>query len=184
MARLRFSSAQQVVEAFPCLKQDLSLPTNGDEPFFYIDRLLQSPKQHEALAFCAFLLPRREAVEWLCKSIKTSSQALSEKDGKLLGLAEDWIKTPGETTRQKALSASLNEIKDTASVWAALAAAWSGGSITSNAEHPVPPPNHLTGLAVKLGMRVLLAYLPPTRQTECIMQFTRSAILMLNEDKT
>ena len=184
MARLRFSSAQQVVEAFPCLSQDLTLATNGDEPFSYINRLLQSPQQHETLAFCAFLLPRREAVEWFCKAIRSTSPSLSNKEVKLLNVAEEWIKTAGETTRQKALSASLNESKDTPSVWAALAAAWSGGSMTSNAEHPVPPPNHLTGLTVKLGMRVLLAYLPQARQSETIVQFARSAILMLNEDKT
>ena len=184
MARLRFSTAQQVIDAYPSLAVDLSLPTNSDDPFIYIDRLLKSPKPEEAFAFCAFLLPRLEAVAWLCKTIRSSSPSLSQKEEQPLALAESWIKTPTEAMRQNALQTGMNATRDAPSTWAALAAGWSGGSITSNVEHPVPPPVHLTGLAVKLGLQVLLAHLPPALKAESIAQFSRSAILILKEDKT
>ena len=184
MARLRFSSAQQVIDAYPSLAVDLSSPTNGDDPFAYIDRLLKSAKPDEVFAFCAFLLPRLEAVAWLCKTIRSSSPLLTEKEEQLLSVAESWVKTPAEATRQKALQTGMNATRDIPSTWAALAAGWSGGSMTSNVENPVPPPAHLTGLAVKLGLQVFLAHLPPARKGESIVQFSRTAILMLKEDKT
>jgi hypothetical protein len=183
MTRLRFSSAEQVIETYPILSEDLTLPTNGDEPFTYIDRLLKSQQQHEVLAFCAFLLPRKEAVQWLCKAIRATSKELVDKDEKLLNQAEDWARTPNETARQKALQSGMGDTKESAAAWAALAAGWSGGSITNDVEHPLPPPAHLTGLAVKLGLRVLLAHLPQSQQAGSIVEFTRTALQMLKQDR-
>ena len=183
MTRLRFSSAQQVIDSFPSLVGELTLPTNGDEPFSYIDRLLKSQQQFQTLIFCAFLLPRKEAVQWLCRTIRSVPKPLAHKEEQLLKLAEDWVKSPTENARKAALNAGTDDLKDNAAAWAALAAGWSGGSLSSDAEHPLPPPTHLTGLAVKLGFQVLLAHFPKMQNAEMIGKFARSAVLMLKQDK-
>ncbi len=183
MIRLRFSSAQQVIDAYPNLNGDLTLPTNGDEPFAYIDRLLASQQKQQVLAFCAFLLPRKEAVQWLCKTIRSASRPLGIKEEQLLKLAEVWALSPTENARRAAFQAGTDDAKDSAAAWAALAAGWSGGNLSSDADHPIPPPAHLTGLAVKLGMQLLLAYFPKSQHAEMIVEFSRNATLMLKQDK-
>ena len=179
MTNLRFSTAQQLVDAFPVLRDELGPRNLGMAPFAYIDSLLDETQARKALAFCALLLPRRESVHWLCRALRAATPSPSAGDDNLLKLAEDWVKAPTETARRAALDAGMADPGKGASAWAALAAGWSGGNMSSSVEQPVPPPAHLTGHAVKVGFSMLAAPLPLPQQYARIEEFVRDAVLIL-----
>ena len=79
MGSLRFSTAQQVVDAFPNLRDEIAMQGLDAEPFAFIENLLGTGQGRPALAFCAMLLPRRDAVQWLCQALRSSSPAPAGK---------------------------------------------------------------------------------------------------------
>jgi hypothetical protein len=181
LARLRFSSAQQVIEAFPHLRKELTLQPLELEPFAYLEKLLSSDQPKKALAFCAFLLPRKDAVEWLCRILRKMEATLSASEKALLKLAENWVQSPNENARKAALEAGNADDDKWPACWAALAAGWSGGNLTSDPNHAVPPPIHLTGQAVAVGMSFMITLLPPAEQKKKIEECVRQAAIMLKQ---
>ena len=97
----------------------------------------------------------------------------------LLRLVDDWLKKPIEFTRRAALDAGMDDPDKGAFAWAALAAGWSGGSLSPNPEHPVPPPPHLTGHAVNVGLTLLVAGLPMARQVGGMEDLVGDAVALL-----
>ncbi len=179
MKHLRFSTARQVIEAFPNLDGEFSGHNLDLEPFAFVDALLAQGAARKAMAFCAFLLPRREAVQWLSQALRRRPQPLSGAEANLLGLVEDWLKKPMETTRRAALDAGMDDPGKGAFAWAALAAGWSGGNLSPNVEHPVPPPPHLTGHAVNAGLTLLVAGLPLAKQIGGMEELVGDAVALL-----
>ncbi|WP_448956035.1 DUF6931 family protein [Labrys neptuniae] len=179
MKHLRFSAARQVIDAFPNLSNEFSGYNLDLEPFAFIDVLLAQGSERKAMAFCAFLLPRREAVQWLSQALRQRPQAPSSTEATLLRLVEDWLKKPMEATRRAALDAGMDDPNKGAFAWAALAAGWSGGSLSPNPEHPVPPPQHLTGHAVNVGLTLLIAGQPLAKQSEGMAELVGDAVALL-----
>jgi hypothetical protein len=151
MTNLRFSTAQQVIDAFPVLKADFKGGNLQSNPIEFVQRLLGSGQLREAFALCAFMLPRRDAVRWLCENLRKFGGSFPADDEALLRLAESWVQNPSEKGRGAALAAAMASGFMTGPSWAAAAAGWSGGNIGNDPENPVPPPAHLTGQAVKSG---------------------------------
>src|SRR6184192_1446688 len=82
--RLRFATARQVFEAFPTASSDIEAKPSDTEPLAFLQSLLRGPTPEDAVSFCAYLLPRREAVWWACRCIRALEQPLGEADEKLL----------------------------------------------------------------------------------------------------
>ena len=151
MKNLRFSTTQQIIEAFPVLRDEFRSGELQSHPIEFVQRLLGTGQFREAFALCAFMLPRREAVRWLCENLREFGGNFPEEDEALLGLAEAWVQNPSEKSRGAALAAAMTSGFKTGPAWAAAAAGWSGGNIGIDPANPVPPPPHLTGQAVKAG---------------------------------
>ena len=183
MTYLRFATAQQVVEAYPVLRDEISVQGLNLEPFAFITSLVADGQPRQALAFCAFLLPRREAVQWLCLTLRATPPAPAGADDRLLKLAEEWVRSPTETARRAAMEAGMQDTSKGACAWAALAAGWCGGNLSDNAEQPVPPPAHLTGHAVKVGLTLVIARLPMAQQPKRMEELVRDAVALLKRGK-
>ncbi len=179
MARLRFSTAQQIIDAYPSLEEVVTLLPRDVAPLAYIEKLLTSANPEQALFVFAFLLPRREAVRWHCQVLRKLEKPLSPEQTQLLSLAEAWVRSPTEETRRAALDAGMADKTKGAASWAALAAGWSGGSITNDVAYPVPPPASLTGQGVKVGMVVALAGIDQAQRVKKIREFASDAISLL-----
>jgi len=151
MTNLRFSTAQQIIDAFPVLKDDFKSGDLQAHPVEFVERLAETGQLKEAFALCAFMLPRRDAVRWFCESLRKFGSNFPEEEEAFLRLAETWVQNPTEKSRSAALAAAMKSGFMTAPAWAAAAAGWSGGNINNDPEKPVPPPPHLTGQAVKAG---------------------------------
>lgn len=178
MKHLRFSTAQQVVEAFPPMREHISPQGLELEPFAYINSVMKAGNARQAIAFCAYLLPRREAVVWACRAIRNHASPLPDADGPFLELAEAWVAKPSEPARKAALDAGMKD-PQRATAWAALAAGWSGGSMWSDGTNAVATPQHLTGHAAFVAMLLLVGGLHHTTHAKVMEEIVADAVATL-----
>lgn len=173
--RLRFTSAIQVFEAFPSAAGDIEQAPADLHPLTYLQQLQESPMPEDAIGFCAYMLPRREAVHWACHCIRQTSSTLDPENEDLLAAAERWVANPGEDNRRLALDAGLAAVNNGPAAWTALAAGWSGGSLVGEPHQPVPPPPHITAQLVRAAVLTTLAKVPPKKRREHLNGAVRAA---------
>ena len=152
-SRIRFPSARAVFEAFPDLRHLASPPEGDGAPMDYARRLLGSSRPSEAIAFLAYLLPRREAVWWArqCAAVLLGPAG----DDEALRAADLWVKEPDEDYRLAALNIGKAGDPRIATTWLARAAAWSGGSMCPPDQKPLPVPP--TACAQAVNAAIMLA---------------------------
>jgi hypothetical protein len=177
MARLRFETARDLFEAFPAAPDELMIePT--DEPSL---EFLKSLAVDKAIGFCAYLLPRREAVYWAGRCVRTLVRPHTDEEQAALQAAEDWVREPEEERRLAALAIGRQGNYRVASTWVALAAGWAGASMPPGAlagfEGPniaalgdewLPiPPDH-TAKAVRTSILIAASRLDPKDRVELL----------------
>jgi hypothetical protein len=126
------------------LKPDMTAPE-------FAARLQAAGLTDAAIRFAAQALPKEEAVRWgyeLVRGNMQSDASVPQRDLNALHAVYAWIVAPGEEARRAAFDCVDDVDPETPSVWLAYAVAWSGGSMVRDPENPVPPPEHLTGVAV------------------------------------
>jgi hypothetical protein len=160
MSRLRFGAAREVFEAFPSAYDDIAARPTEAPPLAFLRSLASGPTPNDAIGFCAYLLPRREAVWWASQCVRSLIGTPTEEDAIALEAAEDWIREPEEPRRRAALQIGLNASRRAASTWVALAAAWSGGSIVISESGGPPAPPYLTAKATRIALMLALVNRP------------------------
>jgi hypothetical protein len=153
----RFPTARDVFEAFPTACNEIAAKPTDAEPIAFVRSLMKGAKPEDALAFCAYLLPRREAVLWACQCVRDFLDQPTEADEAALETAEAWVWEPEELQRDKALRTAIGADPQAASTWVVRAAAWSGGRLTIG-EHggPLALPQ-LTAQATFMALMIALA---------------------------
>jgi len=179
MTKIRFSTARQVIDAFPHTRAEFEGQPLGLAPIAFIQHLLQNKSEKKAVTFCAFLLSRHDAVKWLCKSLRTAKASYAPKEEAWLALSEEWARAPTEAGRQAAFKAAMASGFRTAPAFAAAAAGWSGGSLSGNADNPVPPPAQLTGQAVKTGLMLSAMDGPIAEQADKMRSLVELALTLI-----
>jgi hypothetical protein len=182
MTRLRFSTAAQVADQFPHLHEELGPIPKDIDPLSYVQQLQKTSDPARALTFLAFLASRRDAVIWLCAALRGLDRNLPAEEAAILQTAEEWVKSPGETTRQRALDTANKSSKAFPATWAAMAAGWSGGNITKDNDHPTPPPQRLTGQFVKVAFTLRLCQVPESQQPQIIEDFVQRGVTLLKSE--
>ncbi|MGL4291753.1 MAG: DUF6931 family protein [Phreatobacter sp.] len=164
MGKLRFATARDVFDAFPTIVDDmLATPTERD-PLAFLAELAAGPTPEDAISFCAYMLPRRDAVWWACRCARTLARDQAAVEDEALVAAETWVRDPNEERRTQAMSVGNTANRTLPTTWAALAAAWSGGNL-SVGEHPgAPAPPHLTAKATRACVLMALARVPATER--------------------
>jgi hypothetical protein len=193
MSKLRFATARSLFETFPELvakSANKSAPPSAlvpsdDPPLTFLRRLATQDKSGDkfgdAVAFCAHLLPRREAVWWACTSARTFLSGTGEGDAASLLVAEAWVAEPSDERRRAALEAGQKGDSNDPLTWVALAAGWSGGLLASHPQMsaPVPVPQYLTARAVHTAILLSAHFCEPARlgpaQRRCIEDGIRLA---------
>lgn len=182
MRASRFATARQVFEAFPPARHDITAQPADSDVLAFIDQLLKGPTPEDAVSFCAYVLPRREAVWWACNCLRQLSGTLSDGDKNLLGITESWVRVPEEANRSEAIMAANAAPTKTAATWAAYAAGWSGGSLVEAPNPPVPPPSYLTAQAVRVSVLVALAAAAPKLRAANLATTVQNAVDLLKKD--
>lgn len=179
MPHLRFATAQSLFEAFPELANKATVAPGNELPIPYLVRLSAQGKFDEAVAFCAHLLPRREAVWWACGSVRAFLGAGLRAASPALTAAEIWAHEP--TTDHRASALRIGQESDDADplTWLALSAGWSGGALGPNPHNTVPVPVYLTARAARIAIFLSARYLATADQAErqgaCIAEGIRLA---------
>jgi hypothetical protein len=149
MARLRFATAREVIDAFPFARYDVQTKPTEQPPVEFLRSLASSAAYRDAVSFCAYVLPRREAVWWACQCVRASGKSLLPEERAALDAAEAWVRTPEEDHRQAALSFGTEEPTESAAIWACRAAAFSGGVVSNTPKGPVRAQPEATARAAR-----------------------------------
>jgi hypothetical protein len=155
-SRIRFTSAQQIFDTFQTASDDIATPPANEAPLDFARKLAHSSRPIEAVAFCAYLLPRREAVWWACQCVRAIQGDQAGAD-LALKAAEAWVREPEEATRRSALELGVSGNRRAATTWLARAAGWSGGDMAAAGLVPTPAPPHLTAKAVLAAIVLAMA---------------------------
>src|ERR1700722_2379112 len=155
-SRLRFTSARQIFDTFETAADDIAMPPTDEPPLTFVRKLAQSDRPTEAIAFCAYLLPRREAVGWACQCVRAILGEAGAGDAALRA-AEAWVREPEEATQRAALDLGAAGSKRAATTWLANAAGWSGGNMAPIGYVPISAPPNLTAKAVQAAIALATA---------------------------
>jgi hypothetical protein len=130
----------------------------------------------EAARVFAHALPKREAVWWACMcAAHTAPGALGEPDRKAREIAELWVRNQTDALRRAAMDEAKKAGFQSPEAWAGVAAFWSGESLAPPEALAVPPPPHLTGLAVAGAVALASVRGNPVKQQQRLTLFLQSA---------
>lgn len=116
---------------------------------------------HDAVLLLAHSLPKREAVWWACQCARsTLPKEAPQRERAAIDLAESWAMKPDNDKRLKALAEGEVIGSYAAAGMVALAAGWSAGNISSDQSIEVPPPLHLSAVAVAAAVTLAAAAEP------------------------
>jgi hypothetical protein len=159
MSQVRFATVRDLFDTYPSASADVGAAEDGMRSLDFVRALVGKKDWQPAVSFCAYLLPRRVAVAWACRSIRRMVGALRSDEDRMLGFAEDWVQEPEEPRRRKALaSGTVGDTRSPAS-WVALAAGWSGGSVVPDEMGYVPADPEQTAKAVRVAFFIALSKL-------------------------
>jgi hypothetical protein len=176
MALIRFATARDLFEAFPTAQQDVDAEPTDAAPLDYLQALADRDGS-KAVTFCAYLLPRREAVFWGCRSLRRLAPKLPPEEEGGLQAAEEWVAVPEEDRRVAALELGMRSNHHWPSTWLALAAGWSGGNMALGVQGAVaPPPPQQTARAVRAALLAAVARLAPAERAAGLSACVRDAM--------
>jgi hypothetical protein len=159
---LRFVTVRDLYAAFPTAAIDVSVRVNDEPSLGFVRRLVADGDIRAALSYCAYLLPRREAVWWGCQCVR-SSELRAPGEAQAIAAAETWVREPSESNRRTALDRGTQSSPEAPSTWLALAAGWSGGSLSEKGEHPIPAPPEGTAQGIRCAVLLARGRLPRDR---------------------
>jgi len=181
MAHLRFATVKDLFEAYPTARGDTGVSAEAEASLAFLRRMLNERTPQPGLAYCAYLLPRREAVWWAAQCLRLT-ETLAAVDTANLAAAEDWVRDPSEAKRQDLVAKSEALNKDRASTWVVLAAAFSGGNFSPTSGVTVPVTGHATAQAVRTGLILGSFQLPAERQTMLQSRWLEGGIKLAGSD--
>ena len=144
--------------------------------------LTEAGNGEAAVTVLAQGLKRRAAVWWACAVVRREPApevppadsprlgAARAREQRALEAAEAWVLNPGEAAAQAAHDAS-REASGTPAGLAALAAFLGGESLAPPGAMPVPPADHLAGIAVSGAIRIAAVRHRPEKSAATLRDF-------------
>ncbi len=157
-------SAAEAARHFDPTPLDAPAPAAGQAPAAYLAALIAAGHLVAAGAYLAAALPRREAVWWGCRCLRSVLAATAPPAAEAaLVAAETWAAAPGDSNRRKAMAAAeAIGFADPAGCLA-LAAFLSGGSLVPPHLKDVPPPDHAFARALAGALQLAAARAEPAQ---------------------
>ncbi|MDK9695577.1 MAG: hypothetical protein OEL76_04240 [Siculibacillus sp.] len=154
MRRIRFPTIADVFDAYSDLDTVLRVKPSEDEPIAYLERALREGRADEAFDFCAFLLPRREAVWWACRCLFERDGGPARDERTSWETAAAWVRTADDRRRRAAFDLCSGGDPSRAVTWLLWAVVWSGGPMDPTMAHPVAAPPDLCGKALRNALTI------------------------------
>lgn len=179
--------AEQAAEAEPamnpvelCEYLDLdeaakALAKPDQTPERLLELLTQQEQFGDALRLRAYLLPRPEAIWWGCRCVEeVYQQRLPDADQQALAAARRWSLEPSEEHRRGAEDAANRTKLESGASWVAMAAFWSGGSISLPNLPPVEPDDRLLAKGVTAALLITASFAEPGAAPQRFRNFLAS----------
>jgi len=153
-----------------------SAATNGSSQVEdMLAKLEQAGFLIEATRLMAHALPKREAVWWSCMCAgHTAPPELPEADQMCRRGAEEWVRQQNEKARYACWELAQASGFGTPEAWTAMAAFWSGGSMSPEGQPVVPPQPHFTGNAAAGVIALAAVRGNPARRDARLQRFLES----------
>jgi hypothetical protein len=140
-----------------------------------LERLEQAGFLTEATRLVAHALPKREAVWWACMCVShTAPPDLPSIDRAACEAAEEWVRQQTDKTRRIAFDHAQAGGCKSPEAWAAIAAFWSGDSMSPEGQPAVPPAAHLAGRAAAGAVALASVRGDVTRRQARLRRFLES----------
>ena len=159
MSQVRFATVRDLFDSYPSASGDVGPADGTMRSLDFVRSLVGKKEWPPAVSFCAYLLPRRVAVAWACRSTRRILGELRTDEERMLGFAEDWVREPEEPRRRKVLASGTMGDKRSPATWVALAAGWSGGSVVPEDMGYAPADPEQTAKAVRVALFIALSRL-------------------------
>lgn len=128
----------------------------------------------DAVSFLAHWLPPRQAVWWSCECAWHACRPEPDQvAAEALRAAVAWVVEPSEEHRLAAQTAGRRASVRTPAGCTALAAGWSGGSMSPYAKSPVAPPPSLAARTVVSAIELIAVASPPAKVSQRYLQLLR-----------
>lgn len=160
MGTVRFSTVQDLYDAYETAQDDVGKPPSDTGSLDFLRTLSAAREWNPAISFCAYLLPRRIAVAWGCRSLRRALPRNVVEQDKALAFAEAWVAEPEELQRRKVLALGNQSDTRAATTWLALAAGWSGGSVVPPESGYVAARAEQTARAIRVALMITVSRLP------------------------
>lgn len=180
MSGARFATVADLFASCPTAEQDVGAEGSGEPSEAFVRRCLAERRADDAISFCAYLLPRREAVWWACACV-SKVDALTQPERACLSRAREWAAKPDEARRRKALETGLATSRRLSGAWLALAAGWSGGSVAPSDAPPAPASPAATAQAVRVALLSCGPRLAPDQRDVMMTQWVEQALRQVSE---
>jgi hypothetical protein len=140
-----------------------------------LEQLEQAGFLTEATRLVAHALPKREAVWWACMCVShTAPPDLPAIDRVAREAAEEWVRQQTDKTRRIAFGHAQAGGCTSPEAWAAIAAFWSGDSMSPEGQPAVPPAPHLAGTAAAGAVALAAVRGDVTRREARLRRFLES----------
>lgn len=149
LKKVNYTWAEEICIDIQLSAEATEMLSSKQPPSAFLQQLLQENMTQDAIRFLARSLPRREATWWACLSARQIvDDSTAAENVTALDLAEQWVYKPNDDNRYAAYQAAENLQNENPMYWAAMAAFWSGGSMSPPDAPAVPPAEHICSLAV------------------------------------
>jgi hypothetical protein len=179
MSQTRFATARSLFETFPELAAKFTVAPADEPPIDFLRKLSGLENFEQAVAFCAHLLPRRDAVWWACGSVRAFLGDAVQDQSRALAVAEAWVYAPTDQNRRAALDIGTQSDSSDPLTWLALGAGWAGGLLSAHPQTPVQVPPYMTARAARIAILLGARHIRPpdqaTRKQACITEGIRLA---------
>lgn len=146
----------------------------------FLQLLIDDKMFVDAIKFVAFGLPNREAVWWACICAKNSIDENNQQDLDAYNKAKKWVLESNDENRYAAQTRAEKLNFATPAAWAAMAAFWSGGSITPAGQPAVEPDPTLCAQAVAGCVQLAAVIKEPEKSQQKFEKFLLQGVHIAN----
>lgn len=179
MSQTRFVTTLALFETFPRSITKIAATPTDEPPIMFLKKLSAQHEFEDAITFCAYLLPRREAVWWACGCAKAMLGDIPASRAGPVIAAEAWVYNPDDAHRRAALEIGNQSDNNDPLSWLALGAGWSGGALFVHPQFPVQVPPYMTPRAARIAILLSARMVKPdqyaARMQACIVDGIRLA---------
>lgn len=183
LPKITFPTAAEVCQRYEleedaagCLRDEMS-------PSEFLDALSERELWSEAVKFLAQALPKRDAISWAYQCVRNGSGTdVPPATLAALQATEAWLADSSEDHRRAAHAAAEVVGLGTPAGCVALGVFFSGGSLgPKHLEHPIPPPDDLTGKALAGGLLIAAVVKEPENAETRFREFVEAGLSFARE---